>query len=120
MTGHNWYKHCNVTQSAQIDISLIRSDAHNTLHSLERVIISSNLIQNIIPMGDGQAFVQLRHLSLTDNNLKSWADIDHLHPWCPALESLSLSGNPIVEGDGHLRARIINTVINATRDGAFC
>ncbi|KAI0690587.1 hypothetical protein BC835DRAFT_173148 [Cytidiella melzeri] len=65
--------------------------------NLERVVLSRNRVQRIDPLGATAPFDQLRYLSLTSNGLKSWTDIDQLHPWCPALESLSLVGNPLVE-----------------------
>lgn len=81
------------------------------VHSLERVILSSNQLKTIDPLEQAPAFHQLRHLSLTSNALDSWQSIDRLHLWCPSLESLTISGNPIVEGeytlsDPRLRATI--------------
>ncbi|KAI0093897.1 hypothetical protein BDY19DRAFT_919480 [Irpex rosettiformis] len=64
---------------------------------LERVILSSNKIKSIDPLGEALAFKKLRHLSLMANALDSWQDVDRLHLWCPALESLTFSGNPVVE-----------------------
>ncbi|KAI0647367.1 hypothetical protein C8Q79DRAFT_908297 [Trametes meyenii] len=39
----------------------------------------------------------LRHIALAFNHLASWHDVDALPLWCPALESLTLTGNPLFE-----------------------
>ena len=69
------------------------------LYSLQRLILSSNRFSNIDQRQDSNVvFEHLKHLSLASNGLGSWTDIDKLSAWCPALESLTLAGNPLVEG----------------------
>lgn len=69
-------------------------------YSLQRLILSSNRLTNIDELANAQpsAIAQLKHLSLTVNSLADWQDLDHLRSWCPVLESLSITGNPLVEG----------------------
>jgi Leucine-rich repeat (LRR) protein len=56
-------------------------------------------MESIPPVVDQQsALPGLKHLSLSSNLLNSWASIDELSRWCPNLETLSLNGNPLVEG----------------------
>jgi Leucine-rich repeat (LRR) protein len=56
-------------------------------------------VESITPIVDQQsALPGLKHLSLSSNLLISWASIDELSRWCPNLETLSLNGNPLVEG----------------------
>ncbi|PCH37710.1 RNI-like protein, partial [Wolfiporia cocos MD-104 SS10] len=67
---------------------------------LRRLILTSNCIETIEPLTDAvseAALVNLKHLSLSCNRLHVWSDIDAIPSWCPALESLSLTGNPLVE-----------------------
>lgn len=68
---------------------------------LGRVILTSNAIR-VIPFPD-PTHIQLygiKHLSLSYNLLSEWTDIDAVSLWFPALETLSLSGNPLM-GDAH-------------------
>ncbi|KAI0345299.1 outer arm dynein light chain 1 [Trametopsis cervina] len=114
--GYNGYatlasQHGGVLGSAPTDIplriiNLDCNELHDWAHivsalqvytNLDRVILSSNRLQVIQEIKDQAPFSQLRHLSLTLNSLKSWSDIDNLRIWCPILESLSLSGNPLSE-----------------------
>ncbi|TFY62943.1 hypothetical protein EVJ58_g3536 [Rhodofomes roseus] len=67
--------------------------------ALQRLVLTSNAIESIGPLHDpSDPPVHLKHLSLSYNRLRSWRDIDHLSEWCPAIESLTLTGNPLVEG----------------------
>ncbi|KAI0811010.1 hypothetical protein BC629DRAFT_1580180 [Irpex lacteus] len=82
------------------ELRVINFDGNELTHWAEiRVILSSNQLKTIAPLEQAPAFHQLRHLSLTFNALDSWQSIDRLHLWCPSLESLTISGNPIVEGE---------------------
>ncbi|KZT02304.1 RNI-like protein [Laetiporus sulphureus 93-53] len=68
--------------------------------SLQRLVLTANGIQTIdpYPSDTGAArLVNLKHLSLSFNHLRSWRDVDVLPLWCPVLESLTLMGNPLVE-----------------------
>jgi len=65
-------------------------------YSLARVVLTNNMIESIpFPM-PGDSLLQVRRLSLSLNRLKSWSDIHALAAWAPSLESLTLSGNPIM------------------------
>jgi Leucine-rich repeat (LRR) protein len=62
--------------------------------------LTANHIENITPFPDQNQQLQgLKHLSLSFNRLRFWPDVDALSLWCPALETLSLMGNPLVEGE---------------------
>ncbi|TFK42454.1 hypothetical protein BDQ12DRAFT_275920 [Crucibulum laeve] len=65
--------------------------------SLQRVILASNQIDTI-PLLDSeqQQLTKLKHLALSDNDLHAWSSVDALSSWCPALETLTLCGNPIL------------------------
>jgi len=65
---------------------------------LQRLILTSNGIVGITPCLDHQLHLpSIKHVSLSFNRLESWTDIDALSCWCPALETLTLIGNPLVE-----------------------
>jgi len=65
-------------------------------YSLSRVILANNQIENIpFPMPQDK-LLQLKQLSLSFNRLESWSNIHALAAWAPSLESLTLSGNPIM------------------------
>lgn len=66
--------------------------------SLERVLLTSNCIGSIpLPTTTQQRFYSLKHISLSFNNLNTWGDVDALSFWCPALETLTLCGNPLID-----------------------
>ena len=63
---------------------------------LERLIFTSNCIGPIVlPEATRQRLYSLKHISLSFNNLSAWSDVDALSFWCPALETLTLGGNPL-------------------------
>lgn len=67
---------------------------------LERVLLTSNCIGSIpLPTTTQQRFYSLKHISLSFNNLNTWGDVDALSFWCPALETLTLCGNPLIGDD---------------------
>lgn len=75
--------------------------------SVDHLVLSLNAIESIPPLEkpeegtDASALKQLAHiksLTLSSNNLRSWADIDALADHCPILETLSITNNPIIEG----------------------
>ena len=80
---------------------------------LERLLLSANKIQRIEPTSNSETSPvrNLKHLALSSNGLADWADLDGLVQWCPNLESLKLTGNPLVEGnDPHffsLRSKLL-------------
>ena len=58
--------------------------------------MTSNGIGTIpFPSAHSVLFFGLRHLALAHNAITSWSAIDSLSQWCPVLETLSLSGNPL-------------------------
>lgn len=66
--------------------------------ALVRLIMTSNSIEHIPARKQGDPRLDgLKHLSLSSNYLQSWEDIDALPDWCPALDSLMLIGNPVLE-----------------------
>ncbi|KAJ3984485.1 hypothetical protein F5890DRAFT_1461113 [Lentinula detonsa] len=75
-----------------------------TYKHLDRVILTSNEIDSIPPLTD-VSFVlkELKHISLSSNNINSWNDLDALPIWCPSLTSLSVIGNPLVESGDEVR-----------------
>ncbi|GJE87126.1 RNI-like protein [Phanerochaete sordida] len=94
--------------------------ALSSFKSLQRLILSSNHLTTIDPCPDGQppGIAQLKHLSLAANSLTDWGDLDRLYTWCPALESLTIAGNPL-SSDPHLRQFAIAKIGSlATLDGA--
>jgi hypothetical protein len=71
------------------------------LKRLGRVILTSNAIRMIpFPNPTHMQLYGINHLSLSSNFLSEWSDIDAMSLWFPALETLSLSGNPLM-GDPH-------------------
>ncbi|KIP12320.1 hypothetical protein PHLGIDRAFT_98272 [Phlebiopsis gigantea 11061_1 CR5-6] len=69
--------------------------------NLERLVLSDNAIDTIDERTkDSPSLQHLKHLSLMSNGLKVWRDVDRLVAWCPALASLTLAGNPLVEDEG--------------------
>lgn len=68
--------------------------------SLQRVIMSSNQIEGIPPPEINQQSLHgLKHLSLSFNRLNAWSDVDALSIWCPDLQTLTLSANPLLIGE---------------------
>jgi len=67
--------------------------------SVERLILTANRIEAVPCLGDDHTALRgLKHLALSFNSLRAWSDIHSLSQWCPTMETLSLSGNPLVEG----------------------
>jgi hypothetical protein len=77
----------------------VKSCQHSTRirsHSMDRLVIASNRIESIpFPTSAEQCLPLLKHLSLSHNQINSWAAIDALAAWCPALESIAVAGNPL-------------------------
>ncbi|KIJ69172.1 hypothetical protein HYDPIDRAFT_80917 [Hydnomerulius pinastri MD-312] len=64
--------------------------------ALQRLILSSNGIRTIPPLGSRPTpFGGIKNLALSGNQLNEWRDIDTLAEWCPNLESLSVVSNPL-------------------------
>lgn len=85
-------------------------------------MLSSNHFTAIDPIEDAasSSIRALKHLALASNFLATWTDIDRISHWCPELESLTLAGNPLVEGDYHNVSpakRIIDPCARDIHDG---
>ena len=75
----------------------IRNYSFTLVSRLERLVLTSNCIGPIVPPeATQQRFYSLKHISLSFNNLNAWSDVDALSFWCPALETLTLGGNPLM------------------------
>jgi Leucine-rich repeat (LRR) protein len=71
----------------------------NLTFRLARVVLASNLIENIPITNDDSDFLPgLKYLSLSDNRLSEWGAIDALARWCSSLENLVIKGNTLVAG----------------------
>ena len=82
--------------------SLARSpgSCHYHASSLERIVLTSNRISVIpFPNRPENSLLAIKYLSLSNNLLSAWSDMDALSCWFPTLETLTLSGNPLTNGD---------------------
>ncbi|KAF7311353.1 CAP-Gly domain-containing protein [Mycena kentingensis (nom. inval.)] len=62
---------------------------------LYRVVLAANLLERIPPPPQSQQILRIQHLSLSHNQLSSWDDIDAVAAWCPNIQTLSMTGNPL-------------------------
>ncbi|KAG6854713.1 hypothetical protein C0991_002426 [Blastosporella zonata] len=86
--------------------------------SLQRLIIPSNSIDAIPFPGQQQDFSSIKHISLSGNKIQTLRDVDALSSWCPGLEALTLSGNPLTS-QAHARPFTISKIPTlVTLDGA--
>ncbi|KAG6851293.1 hypothetical protein H0H93_011729 [Arthromyces matolae] len=82
---------------------------YTCVKSLQRLVLTANAI-SAIPRPEGhQSLHSLKHLSLSYNKVHSWSDIDALSSWCPALETLTLTGNPLTS-ERYLRPFTISKI----------
>ena len=88
--------------------------------SVDRLILSLNAIESIPPLRksdqgtDASAFgglVHVKSLTLSFNNLRCWSDINALAEYCPILETLNVTDNPIIEGQPHSRTFFAGRVL---------
>ncbi|CAK5265254.1 unnamed protein product [Mycena citricolor] len=84
-------------------------DTLSAYPSLDRLVLTTNRIEEI-PL-PAQRRLAIRHLSLSYNLLSSWRNIDALPLWCPALESLTLAGNPLFNEPGPAQLGVRHFVI---------
>ncbi|KAI0748566.1 hypothetical protein C8Q80DRAFT_1103758 [Daedaleopsis nitida] len=90
------------------------SSAVANFPKLHRLILTSNRVEHLRspppPPGSletvsgstwARGLLGLNHLALAFNRLAAWADIDMLPIWCPNLESLTLTGNPLTTDPSH-------------------
>lgn len=69
------------------------------LSSLQRIILTLNRIDVIpFPNQPEDSIHTIKYLSLSNNLLNAWSDIDALSCWFPALETLTVGGNPLADG----------------------
>jgi len=89
------------------------------LGSVNHLVLSLNAIESIPPLqkSDGGTDVSalgglahIKSLTLSSNDLRNWADINALAGHCPILETLNITGNPIIEGQFHLYVSFIGCV----------
>ena len=65
--------------------------------SLQRVVLTGNRMASIpFPGAPSECLPAMKYLSLSDNRVSAWSAIDALSCWFPALESLTIAGNPLV------------------------
>lgn len=80
--------------------------------------MTSNGIEVIpSPSEDSVLLSGLRHLALAHNAITAWSTIDSLSQWCPILETLSLSGSPLVGARGLVTHRFMIDNFNSPRHG---
>ncbi|KAF8798138.1 RNI-like protein [Phlegmacium glaucopus] len=91
--------------------------------SLQRIVLTSNRIGTIpFPNRPEDSVLSIKYLSLSNNLLSAWSDIDALSCWIPTLETLTMGGNPLTidtELGKHSRPFIIARIPSLlTLDGA--
>lgn len=65
---------------------------HHCLYHTQVLFLSKNSLSSVHGL---EQFAQVRVLSLADNLLAEWLEVSRLGSACPALEALSLDGNPL-------------------------
>ncbi|GLB34783.1 putative CAP_GLY [Lyophyllum shimeji] len=85
----------NLDSNACSDWMNIRESlSHYT--SLQRLMVTSNCIDTIpFPEDPQQGLRTVKHISLSYNKIDAWSNIDALSSWCPGLETLTMTGNPL-------------------------
>jgi len=68
---------------------------------LVRLVLSSNPLESVPVPAGSHIPLKWTNLSLSYTRISEWSSIESLNLWCPELESLSLSGSPLVE-DPHV------------------
>jgi len=135
--GYNHLSHLSggVIRPYDCNVQVINLDTNNCsdwvhlcasfreYHSLQRIVLTSNRISVIpFPNRPENSLLSIKYLSLSNNLLSAWSDIDALSCWFPTLETLTLSGNPLANDTGlgkHSRPFIIARIPSLlTLDGA--
>ena len=70
---------------------MLTSNQISHIHSPPKAVLEQS--ETASPLHD------LKHLALAFNRLSTWADMDMLQRWVPQLESLTLAGNPLIDGE---------------------
>lgn len=79
--------------------------------SVDHLVLSLNSIEGIPPLSKSErgtdvsaleGLVHIKSLALSSNNLRSWADVNALADYCPILEALHVTANPIIEGQSRI------------------
>jgi Leucine-rich repeat (LRR) protein len=73
---------------------------------LEHLNLASNVLSHISPPLARSTsaslpvtmLTNLQRLNVVGNNLSAWADIDAIAGWCPRLQALSITENPLTCG----------------------
>jgi hypothetical protein len=90
---------------------------------VDHLILSLNSIESIPPLSKSEGgtnelalggLAYIKSLALSSNNLRSWADINALAGHCPILETLNVTGNPIIEGRSYSSDLFTDRVLTST------
>jgi len=65
------------------------------LPALESLIADGNGLCTLAALSENAGFTSLKALSLNNNKIESWSNVDHLNSF-PALVALQLSENPVI------------------------
>jgi hypothetical protein len=65
--------------------------------------LSDNAVESIGNLENTKGcLANLEHLSISQNLLRTWTEIDNLAAWCPCLKVLNMADNPLMQGIGEL------------------
>jgi hypothetical protein len=92
LSMHDWYIFSDLTSPP--DTYPMESDI-----SLQHLVLTSNVIETIpFPNEQNCSLSSIEYLSLSENRIASWLSLDALSIWIPNLKSLSIRGNPLLNG----------------------
>lgn len=102
---------CQISYVRALDLPRGAPSAHRLrifmVGSVNHLVLSLNAIESIPPLTKSdertkasalRGLAHIKSLTLSFNNLRSWADINALADYCPILETLNITSNPIIEG----------------------
>jgi hypothetical protein len=79
-------------------------------------MIPSNVIATIPRRATASAVkeptLSIQYLSISDNPISSWNDVDSLVTWFPELYELSISFEPLASGELHTVVRVLVKIPN--------